>query len=69
MRRASCAGKPPPVPVPVAAPGFKSGQGQSLDNSLNWAWSVGGNGERRFTASIWNGATFDEVVADSVAAP
>jgi hypothetical protein len=69
VQRASCEGDAPPLPVPMPAPGFKSGQGGSLDNSLQWMWSVSGNGERRFTARLWNGRNFADVISNQVAAP
>jgi hypothetical protein len=53
----------------MPAPGFKSGQGGSLDNSLQWMWSVSDNGERRFTARLWNGRNFADVISNQVAAP
>ena len=69
VRQASCSGKPLPLPVPVPPPGFRTGQGQSTDNSLHWMWSVSTKGERRFTARLWNGRAFEDVVTDLAAAP
>ena len=69
VRRASCEGKPLPLPTVAPAPGFESGQGSSADHSLHWMWSVSDKGVRRFTARLWNGRAFEDVVTDEVAAP
>ena len=57
-RRAACT-------APSAAPGSKAG---SPDGSLRWTWEVEADGARRFTAWLWNGRRFVEVVDDPVAA-
>jgi len=66
VRHASCR-KAPPV-VPDALPP-DTGLGASPDGSLRWNWAVAPDGSRSFTASIWTGERFEDVVTDRVAAP
>lgn len=66
VRRAACSDVPPPGP---AMPGPDGGASASRDGSLRWNWSVAADGSRGFTASIWTGKRFEDVVVDRVAAP
>ncbi|WP_447728053.1 hypothetical protein [Sphingomonas koreensis] len=66
VRRAACSAVPPPAP---AMPGTDSRASGSHDGSLRWQWAMAADGSRSFTASIWTGERFEDVVADRVAAP
>lgn len=66
VRRAACGKVPPLVP---ATQDRGRGSGMAQDGSLTWRWIVAPDGSRSFTASIWNGRTFEDVVTDRVAAP
>lgn len=66
VRRAAC-GKVPPARSATAGP--DKGAGTSPDGSLRWRWAMAADGSRSFTASIWTGEGFEDVVADRVAAP
>lgn len=66
VRRAACSDVPPLGP---AMPGPDSGASASRDGSLRWHWAMAADGGRSFTASIWTGERFEDVVTDRVAAP
>ncbi|OYW88269.1 MAG: hypothetical protein B7Z20_02970 [Sphingobium sp. 32-64-5] len=40
-----------------------------LDDSLRWNYDVAADGSREIRVSIWNGAAYDSVIDDRVAAP
>lgn len=67
-RVASCKGQPS---APLSAPpeGAKMKMGLSRDQSLNFTWVVMPNGARSVVVRLWNGESFDTVIADKVAAP
>ena len=44
------------------------GGGKSGDSSLFWNWEVGSKGERRFTAWLWDGKQFQNIIDDRIAA-
>ena len=69
-RTAACSGKPAGAIRlgTIGAAGYKSGGGQSPDGTLVWSWTVGPKGERTFLAQLWNGAKFETIVEDKVAA-
>lgn len=66
-RVASCKGQPT---VPLSAPpeGAKMKTGMSRDQSLNFTWVVKPDGGRSVEVRLWNGAGFDLVISDKVAA-
>ena len=66
VRRAACGGAPHSAPVTT---GPDNGAGTSRDGSLRWRWAMAADGSRSFTASIWTGNGFEDVVSDRVAAP
>ena len=66
VRRAACGPVPPSAP---ATTGTDHGAGTSRDGSLRWHWAMAADGSRSFTASIWTGKRFEDVVTDRVAAP
>lgn len=66
IRRAACSPVPPSIP---ATSGTDQGAGASRDGSLRWRWAMAADGSRSFTASVWTGKRFEDVVADRVAAP
>lgn len=66
VRHAACSKVPPLVP---ASRSTSHGSGMAPDGSLNWRWIVAADGSRSFTASIWNGKTFEDVVTDRVPPP
>jgi len=66
MRRAACVAVPPSTP---AMAGPDQGAGASRDGSLRWRWAMAADGSRSFTASIWTGKRFEDVVIDRVSAP
>ena len=68
-RVASCQGKPAPPPAAEAETDARSGRGQSKDGTLHWRWSVKPDGQRSFSAYMWNGQEMFRVVDDRVAAP
>jgi hypothetical protein len=65
---ASCKGR---ASAPLKAPpiGAKMKVGLSIDQSLQWEWVVTEDGARNFSASLWNGASLDDVIIQQVAAP
>lgn len=65
-RVATCSAVPAPGP---AMPAPDSGASGSRDGSLRWRWAMAADGSRSFTASIWTGERFEDVVIDRVAAP
>lgn len=67
-RVASCKGQPS---APLSAPpeGAKMKMGLSRDQSLNFTWVVMPNGARSVVVRLWNGESFETVIADKVAAP
>lgn len=62
VHRAACSKVPPPARATRDA-----GSGMSRDGSLRWRWTMAADGGRSFTASIWNGKAFEDVVTDRVA--
>lgn len=79
VRKASCRGKPtrpPLLSVPSASPSKHRGKtppsdygvGRSADGSLAWDWKVDPKGARQFRTFLWNGARFEQVVHDQIAA-
>lgn len=66
IRRAACGAPSSPI---LAASGPGNGSGTSPDGSLRWRWAMAADGSRNFTASIWTGKRFEDVVTDRVAAP
>lgn len=44
------------------------GQGRSYDESLRWNWQVFPDGSRRFSAELWTGAGYEQIVGDQVPA-
>lgn len=66
VRRAACNHIPAPA---AAASAADSGSGTSRDGSLRWHWAMATDRSRSFTASIWTGKRFEDVVFDRVAAP
>ena len=73
IRRAACTGRPAHGTNPFIAAGLLppgvAGQGASADRTLVWSYTVASNGARIFTARLWNGREYDDVVDDRVAAP
>lgn len=64
---ASCAGLPSSVPAIAGASGdVKSGQAR--DRSLAWSSVVAPDGSRTVIARLWNGASYETVLEDRVAA-
>lgn len=66
IRHAACPASPPPA---IAASGPDNGTGASPDGSLRWRWAMGVDGSRSFTASIWTGRRFEDVVTDRIPPP
>ncbi len=64
VRHAACGSAPPPAP---ALPGPDRGANGSRDGSLRWNWAMTPDGGRSFTASIWTGERFEDIVTDRVA--
>ena len=56
---ASCSGKPTMMPHSL----------HSADKSLAWTNNVGPQGQRSFFVWLWNGKTYDAVIADQFAVP
>jgi len=78
VRSAACTGKtpgPPIAPPPPLTPRQArntpqdNGRGQSADGTLGWDWVVTKEGARRFRAFLWNGAIYEQIVYQQVAAP
>jgi hypothetical protein len=68
VRRASCKGTAHMV-LEVPGGGATLGQGESDDHTLQYYWRVATDGSRRFSASLWNGRSFVEVLHNEIAAP
>jgi len=70
VRTAPCKGRPRGANVlgTIGLRGYHSGGGRSKDGTLVWSWTVTPKGGRHFLAQLWNGAAFDTVVEDKVAA-
>lgn len=67
-RIASCKGQPnAPLFAPPAGAVLK--MGLSRDQSLNYIWMVQPDNSRTLVVRLWNGESFDTVIADKVAAP
>jgi len=64
---AACSGKKLGMLMSPPRPG-EVGGGKANDQSLVWRWSVAKDGARTFEAWIWNGARFERVIHDEVAA-
>ncbi|MET0307584.1 MAG: hypothetical protein ABW023_02655 [Sphingomonas sp.] len=70
VRRASCHGKPPKIEFePCPGDRLQCYAETSPDGTLVWDWRVGADGARTFTARLWNGRDFDQVIRNEVAAP
>lgn len=65
---ASCQGTPATLADAPPSAGAASGSGASPDGTLRWSWIVTPDGARAFRAFLWNGSTYDEVIADTVEA-
>lgn len=66
IRRANCGGKPPSIIVVPSHLG-RTGGGQSPDRTLSWFYFVDTRtGGRSFSASLWNGTDYEQVVSDRV---
>lgn len=50
-----------------AAP--NGGYGASGDATLRWQWRIAADGARTLSVELWNGAAYDRVIDDRVAAP
>ena len=76
VRKAACTGKPgnppllatPPAQQPRGKTPADYGRGLSADRTLAWDWKVEGKGARRFRTFLWNGARYEQVLVDQVAA-
>ena len=68
QRVASCEGTPAARPSAPAPENAKAGTGASRDGTLQWSWLVMPDGSRSFRAFLWNGQSFEQVVADTVTA-
>ena len=77
VRKASCKGKPtkpPLLTLPATSkrrgksPPSDYGVGRSADGTLAWDWKVDAKGARQFRTFLWNGARFEQVVHDQIAA-
>lgn len=69
VRRASCATKPHEIYFEPCHPDHvKCYAAKSEDGSLIWDWTVTPDGARTFTARLWNGRDFDNVIVDQIAA-
>ena len=66
--KAACSGTPSTPAEAPASDGARLGSGSSPDGTLRWSWIVLPDGSRAFRAFVWDGASYDEVVSDSVAA-
>lgn len=53
----------------VNIPGAKIERGQAADGSLAWWWAVKPDGEREFSAQLYDGKTLITIVDDKIAAP
>ena len=49
--------------------GATADSGRSKDETLSWFWKVRQDGSRYFTANLWDGQRFVDVITDKVAAP
>jgi hypothetical protein len=58
----------PPQPQREVPADVKWSSGSSKDGTLTWTWSVMPDGSRTFSASLWDGKTVNEIIADKVAA-
>lgn len=68
VQRASCKGKPDATMEMVETVESRSG-GTSNDLTILYRWDVTPNGARAFTVQMWNGSSYDTVIADRIAAP
>ncbi|PCD04127.1 hypothetical protein COC42_07445 [Sphingomonas spermidinifaciens] len=66
--KASCDGKPAPLPGAANAVGADDG-GASTDGTIAWRWSVRADGGRTLSVSAWDGRTMRPVIEDRVEAP
>lgn len=67
LRTAACTGTPPRLEsISVAG---ASENGWSPDRTLTWEWTVATDGARQFRVRLWNGAGYDTVIDDRIAAP
>ncbi|HET9459517.1 MAG TPA: hypothetical protein VFO51_06010 [Sphingomicrobium sp.] len=63
---ASCDGRPTTLAEAPPTQGAATGSGTSPDGTLRWSWIVMPDGARAFRAFLWNGSSYDQVVADAV---
>lgn len=68
-QRATCGGKPPPLPIVAPDVGVDFKLGASHDQTLIWSSAVSEKGDVRIVISLWNGKTFDPVLEDVAPAP
>jgi hypothetical protein len=75
--RASCRAKAPGAPVipppPLSAKKARTtpednGRGESADKSLGWDWRVEKDGDHRFRVFLWNGASYGQVLVNTIPA-
>ena len=69
VRTATCRKRGRMLEMSVEGGGDIIGQGRSDDATLFWDWIVGPNGERSFSAWMWDGHELRSVIADRIAAP
>ena len=69
--RATCGGKAPGAPaiLPLSTASADSGQGESADKTLAWAWKVEKDGARRLRVLQWTGQRYAQVLYNDVPAP
>jgi len=67
QKTASCDGRPTVLAEAPPTQGAATGSGTSADGTLRWSWIVMPDGARAFRAFLWNGSSYDQVVADTVA--
>ncbi|MBA3834257.1 MAG: hypothetical protein H0X53_00110 [Sphingomonas sp.] len=65
-RAASCEGTPTTTAEAPATDGASSGSGASPDGTLRWSWIVMPDGARAFRTFLWNGSSYEQVIADTV---
>lgn len=71
--RASCEGAskagPPMISIAGVSQAAHQGHGKSNDGTLLYRWAVGTDGSRSFSASMWTGLLYVDVISDKVAPP
>jgi hypothetical protein len=68
QKTASCEGTPSSLADAPTAEGAVTGSGASPDGSLRLSWIYLPDGTRSFRAFLWNGSTYEQVIADDVTA-